>query len=75
MAKSPTFEQALAELEECADRLEQGDLPIDEALRLFERGVKNVQRCRKALTQVENKVERLMTNSAGDITTSALHLP
>ena len=38
-SKSPDFEAALAELEGLVERLERGDLPLDEALKTFERGV------------------------------------
>ena len=38
-SKGPDFEQALAELEGLVERLERGDLPLDEALKIFERGV------------------------------------
>jgi exodeoxyribonuclease VII small subunit len=37
--KAPDFEEALAELESLVERLERGDLPLDEALKTFERGV------------------------------------
>ena len=47
MAKAIPFEEAVKTLEECVNRLEQDDLPIDEALQLFETGIKNVQRCQK----------------------------
>jgi len=38
-SKAPDFEQALAELESLVGRLERGDLPLDEALKTFARGV------------------------------------
>ena len=59
MAKTITFEDALHNLEECVNALEQPELPIDEALKLFETGVKNIQRCQKSLKNIETKVERL----------------
>ena len=47
--KAPDFEQALAELEDLVERLEAGDLPLDEALKLFERGVPLTRECQASL--------------------------
>lgn len=74
MAKAIPFEEAVKTLEECVHRLEQDDLPIDEALQLFETGIKNVQRCQKALQSVENKIERLTRDQNQKLTTEPLDL-
>ena len=47
-AETPDFETALAELETLVERLEHGDLPLDEALRTFERGAGLTQACGSA---------------------------
>ncbi len=73
MAKTITFEESLHNLEDCVLRLEQEDLPIDEAFKLFEDGVKNVQRCQKSLQNIETKMERLTRGSDGKLTTSVLN--
>jgi exodeoxyribonuclease VII small subunit len=59
-AKPPDFEQALAELETVVERLEHGELPLEEALRQFERGVELARSCQESLKQAEQKVEILL---------------
>jgi exodeoxyribonuclease VII small subunit len=63
-AATPDFEQALAELETLVERLESGDLPLDEALQTFERGVALTRRCQGALKAAQQKVEILLKRSA-----------
>lgn len=58
--KAATFESALEELEQLVERLESGDLPLDEALTDFERGVKLTRECQKKLASAEQKVKVLM---------------
>ena len=59
-AKSQDFEQALGELEAVVERLEHGELPLEEALRQFERGVELARTCPESLKQAEQKVEILL---------------
>jgi exodeoxyribonuclease VII small subunit len=59
-SKPPDFEQALAELEALVARLERGDLPLEEALKSFERGVALTRTCQSALSAAQQKVEILM---------------
>jgi len=56
----PTFEQILQELEALVTQLESGDLPLDEALRTFERGVRLTRDCQTALTAAQQKVQQLL---------------
>jgi exodeoxyribonuclease VII small subunit len=60
------LEQSLKELEALVERLEAGDLPLEEALRQFEYGVKLTRECQTILKQAEQKVEILLqkTDSA-----------
>lgn len=74
MAKAIPFEESLNNLEECVQRLEQDDLPIDEAFQLFETGVKNAQRCQKSLQNIETKVERLTRDQNNNLITVPLNL-
>ena len=48
-SKTLDFEQALAELEALVEHLERGDLPLDEALKTFERGVELTRHCQGSL--------------------------
>ncbi|SEA45654.1 exodeoxyribonuclease VII small subunit [Microbulbifer marinus] len=61
--KSATFEEALEELEQLVERLEAGDLPLEEALADFERGVKLTRECQQKLASAEQKVKVLMEES------------
>jgi exodeoxyribonuclease VII small subunit len=61
------FEQSMRELEALVERLEQGDLPLEEALKQFERGIALTKACQAALKTAEHKVEILLKSSgAGD---------
>jgi exodeoxyribonuclease VII small subunit len=58
--KVPDFEQALADLEATVEHLERGELPLEEALKQFERGIALARSCQVALKQAEQKVEILL---------------
>ncbi|WP_394128886.1 exodeoxyribonuclease VII small subunit [Shewanella maritima] len=63
MAKKPenlSFEQAISELEQIVDQLEQGDVSLDDALKQFERGIKLVRQSQTKLDQAQQKVSILM---------------
>jgi exodeoxyribonuclease VII small subunit len=62
-SRGPDFEQALAELEGLVERLERGDLPLDEALKAFERGVALTRHCQASLQAAQQKVEILLKRS------------
>ncbi len=61
------FEEALARLEGIVARLEGGDLPLEEALGIFEEGVRLTRHCSRRLTEAERKVSILMKNAQGQI--------
>jgi exodeoxyribonuclease VII small subunit len=63
---APDFERSLAELEAIIDKLERGDLSLDESLKHFERGVQLTRACQSALKQAEQKVEILLRKSGAD---------
>ena len=54
------FEQGLADLESVVKELESGDLPLEKAIHVFERGVAMSDRCRKELEDAETRVEILL---------------
>lgn len=60
------FERSLAELEAIVDKLEQGELSLDDSLRHFERGVQLTRSCQNALKQAEQKVEMLLKRSGAE---------
>jgi exodeoxyribonuclease VII small subunit len=69
-ADNPDFEKSLAELEQIVERMEQGELSLDESLKQFERGIVLTRNCQSALQQAEQKVEILLRKSGGDPTTA-----
>ncbi len=56
----PDFEQALAELETLVEKMEQGELSLDESLQSFERGIQLTRTCQQALQEAEQKVQVLL---------------
>ena len=61
-----TFETGLQQLEAIVKEMEGGDLPLERALELFERGMKLSEACRKQLEEAETRIEILMRR-AGEI--------
>lgn len=57
---APSFETSLEELEKVVKELESGDLPLERALELFEKGVSLSGACRKQLEEAETRLEILM---------------
>jgi len=64
--KEPGFEQSLEELESLVEKMEQGDLSLEDSLSHFERGVQLSRACQKALKEAEQKVEILMQKNGQD---------
>ncbi len=62
-----SFESSLAELEQIVTKLEDGDLPLEESLELFEKGIKLSRECRERLTNAERRIEILMKDADGEI--------
>ena len=63
--KPKTFERSLEELEQIVRELEQGDLPLERSLELFEQGVKLSRECQERLSQAERRIEILMRDNQG----------
>ena len=68
--KKEKFEQALQKLEAIVAQMEEGDLPLEEALKAFEEGVRLAQFCTGKLDEAERKVEKLIRDQAGKIQTT-----
>jgi exodeoxyribonuclease VII small subunit len=56
----PDFDAAMRDLEQLVERLERGELPLEESLAAFERGVALTRACQSALKDAEQKVEILL---------------
>jgi exodeoxyribonuclease VII small subunit len=67
--KSVDFEAALEELEQLVTRMESGELPLEDALKQFERGITLTRDCQRALREAEQKVDMLM-DKAGESDTA-----
>lgn len=62
--ESLKFEEALAKLEDVLRKLERSDCPLEEALELFQEGMRLVSFCRGKLNDVEDKIAILLKESA-----------
>ena len=62
-----SFETGLQQLETIVKEMESGDLPLERALELFEKGMKLSETCRKQLEDAETRVE-LLIKRAGEVT-------
>ena len=56
---TPDFEAALKTLEELVERMEAGELTLEQSLQCFEQGIRLTRECQKALTEAEQRVEIL----------------
>jgi len=64
-SKSQSFEASVARLDEIVQRMERGDVPLEDALKLFEEGTQLVAACTKLLDEAELKVTRLTKGADG----------
>ena len=64
--KAKTFESSLGELEKIVRQLEDGDLSLEESLKLFEDGVKLSRECQERLNQAERRIEVLLKDEKGN---------
>ncbi|HKY33583.1 MAG TPA: exodeoxyribonuclease VII small subunit [Candidatus Polarisedimenticolia bacterium] len=65
-----SFEKALEKLEAIVRKLEEGDLPLDDSLKMFEEGVKLVRLCGGKLDAAERRIEILMKSEEGRLETT-----
>ncbi len=59
------FESSLVALERIVREMEQGDLPLEKSLELFERGVRLSRECQERLSEAERRIEVLLRDSQG----------
>lgn len=65
-ARSNEFEKSFQQLEKIVQRLEAEELPLDEALRLFEEGIGLSRFCHQKLEEVEKKIEVILADAKGE---------
>ena len=66
-----SFEEAMKELEAVVGRLERGDVPLEDSIRLYERGAELKARCDVKLREAEEKVARITLDRDGQPTGTA----
>ncbi len=62
----PTFELALQQLEEIVQKLEKGELPLEESLALYEDGIRLSRLCHGKLEEAEGRIEMLLKDARGE---------
>ena len=63
--KKLTFERAIEELESIIKRLEEGRVPLEESVAIYERGESLKRRCEELLRQAEARVDKITTDASG----------
>ena len=66
--KKLTFERAIEELEIIVKRLEDGKVPLEESVAIYERGEALKRRCEELLRQAEARVDKITTDASGQVT-------
>ena len=64
--KKQTFESSLGDLEKIVRKLEDGEMSLEESLKLFEDGVKLSRECQERLNQAERRIEILLKDENGN---------
>ena len=54
-----SFEMAIAELTDIVDKVEEGEIPLEESLRQYEKGMTLIKHCRTVLQQAEQRIEKM----------------
>ncbi len=67
-----TFEESLNELDAIVAKLEEGDMPLEESLEIFERGVRLARECKERLARAERRIELLTKDSDGELRTEEI---
>ena len=62
-----TFEQSMKQLERIVQELEDGDLPLEKAIKKFEEGMKLTKLCSEKLDETEKKISVLLKNAEGQM--------
>lgn len=70
--KEETFEEAMKQMEEIVQRLESGDLPLEDSLKLYEDGVRLTRVCSSRLQTAEKRIEVLMKNEQDEVVSEPL---
>jgi exodeoxyribonuclease VII small subunit len=69
--QAPTFETALKQLEDIVQKLEKGELALEESLKLYEEGIQLSRLCHAKLEEAEGKIELLLKDAKGEAVADA----
>lgn len=72
---TPSFEAALKQLEEIVQKLEKGELALEESLKLYEEGIRLSRLCHTKLDEAEGKIEQLLKDARGEVVLDAKGQP
>ena len=72
---APSFEQALQQLEQIVQKLEKGELPLEDSLKLYEDGIRLSRLCHTKLEEAEGRIEVLLKDARGEPVTDAAGRP
>lgn len=67
--KKPTFEEALAQLEQITEQIEQGKIGLEESITRYEEGMALVTHCRQVLSKAELRIQQLQERADGTLAT------
>ncbi len=65
--ENPPFEKAVEELEVIIEKLEEGNLPLDESIKYFERGIELYKYCGRILEKAEGRVKMILECNDGEL--------
>jgi len=71
--KKRTFEEALAQLEEIAEQIEQGSIGLEDSIARYEEGMELVKYCRDILARAELKIQKLQAREGGTVSLTEIH--
>ncbi len=74
-SEAPSFEEALKQLEAIVQKLEKGELALEESLALYEEGIHLSRLCHAKLEEAEGKIEMLLKDAKGDLVLDAQGRP
>ena len=66
----PTFEKAIMELEETVKTLEKGDIPLDDAIKAYTRGMELIGLCNKKLDEAQGRISMYVKDADGNVSES-----
>lgn len=75
MAKKPTFEEALKQLETIAEQIERGQIGLEESIAKYEQGMALVKQCREILAKAELRIQQVQERGDGTVETGGFRPP